>query len=59
MSFLWQPFIKILTDYAAGGVKVTEGHDLWLGVLQVIGKSLIVDEGGMSGLYFRGEKRLT
>lgn len=43
MSFLWQPFIKVLNDHASG---TAEEDGLWLVVLQATSRSLVADEGG-------------
>ena len=56
MSFLWQPFIKILADDASG---LAEDGRLWLVVLQVINKSLTADEGGMASYIMNFDRLLT
>lgn len=43
MSFVWQPYLKVLNDYSVSSLRE---QGLWLSVLQVLTKTLKFDEGG-------------
>ncbi|KAI0920552.1 hypothetical protein AcV5_010550 [Taiwanofungus camphoratus] len=42
MSFVWQPYLKVLNDYSVSSLRE---QGLWLSVLQVLTKTLKFDEG--------------